>query len=313
MSVPADDRPEGGVGPGRSSLTQPCDPNDVPLALLTVHAHPDDEASKGSALVAKYVALGVRATLVCCTGGELGSVLNPAMDREEVHADLAGVRRRELERSAQIIGFSDVDLLGYRDSGMPDMEENHDPSNFWNAPLNEATARLVASIRRARPQVMITYGDDQGGYPHPDHLKVHTVSVEAFDRAADESYRPDLGAAWQASKLYYSVWSRRRGLALHERMVELGVESPFTPEWLDRFNQDERITTSVDVGEFMEVRDASLRAHATQVDPNEAFWFGINPREQARAYRWDDYILARSLVDTDLPEDDLFAGIVASW
>ena len=59
---------------------------DTPLRLLSVHAHPDDEASKGSALVARYVSEGIGATLVCCTGGELGDVL--ARDPETVIAQL---------------------------------------------------------------------------------------------------------------------------------------------------------------------------------------------------------------------------------
>lgn len=279
------------------------------LRLLTVHAHPDDEASKGSALVAKYVAEGVEATLVCCTGGELGSVLNPAMDRPEVVENLAAVRAQELERSTKVIGFHRVEMLGYRDSGMPDMEENKDPSNFWNAPLDEAVARLVEVVRRDRPHVLITYGDEQGGYPHPDHLRTHEISVHAFDRAADESFRPDLGDPWQPSKMYYSLFTRRRMMAVHEKMIEMGIESPFTEEWFARFDQDSRTTTRVDVGDYLHVRDQALLAHATQVDPNEKFWFGLAPEVVASVYPWDDYILARSLVDTELPEDDLFAGL----
>lgn len=284
------------------------DPATAPRRLLTVHAHPDDEASKGAALVAKYVNEGVRATLVCCTGGEAGDVLNPAMDRPEVVENLAEVRAKELERSAGIIGFHRVERLGYRDSGMPDMEANRHPGNFWNAPLEEAAARLVRIIREERPQVVITY-DERGGYPHPDHIKVHQVTVEAFDLAARADFRPELGEPWQPHKLYYSVFASKRARALHERMIELGIESPFTEDWLARYDQDHRITTSVDVGEWMHVRDRALLAHATQVDPNEAFWFGLPPEEQAAVYPWDDYILARSHVDTTTPEDDLFAGI----
>lgn len=276
--------------------------------LMTVHAHPDDEASKNSSLVAQYVNDGVRATLVCCTGGELGDILNPAMDRPEVAANLPEVRSAELDRSAAIIGYHRVERLGYRDSGMPDMEENRDPANFWNAPLDEATARLVEIVRSERPHVLITY-DEGGGYPHPDHLKTHSVSVEAFDLAADASWRPELGEPWQISKLYYSVFSSKRAHALHNRMIELGIESPFTPEWLARYSHDERITTSVDVGEFMQIRHEALLAHATQVDPNEKFWFGLSVEEQAAVYPWDDFILARSHVVTELPETDLFAGI----
>lgn len=279
------------------------------LRLLTVHAHPDDEASKGAALVAKYVSEGVEATLVCCTGGELGSILNPAMDRPEIAADLPAVRARELQRSTEAIGFHRVEMLGYRDSGMPDMEENADPTNFWNAPRDEAVGRLVEIVRRDRPHVLITYSDEQGGYPHPDHLRTHEISVHAFDRAGDPGYRPDLGDPWRPSKLYYSLFTRRRMMAVHEKMVEMGIESPFTEEWFARFDQDDRTTTRVDVSRFLHVRDEALLAHATQVDPNEKFWFGLPSEVVATVYPWDDYILARSVVDTDIPEDDLFAGL----
>jgi mycothiol S-conjugate amidase len=283
-----------------------------PLRLLTVHAHPDDESSKGSSTVAKYAAEGIGSTLVCCTGGEAGEVLNPAMDRPEVHADLAEVRRAELAEATAVIGYDRVDMLGYHDSGMPDTEVNHRPDNFWNAPLDEAVGRLVAIIRRDRPQVIVTYGDDQRHYAHPDHLKVHDISLPAFDRAADPGWYPEAGEPWQPLKLYYTVWSRRRMLALHEKFLELGLESPFGPDWMERIrdaDQDDRVTTMVPIDGFYEVREKALLAHATQVAPDSPFWFGL-PSDVARdVHPWEDYILARSLVDTALPEDDLFAGV----
>jgi len=283
-----------------------------PLRLLTVHAHPDDEASKGASTVAKYAAEGIASTLVCCTGGEAGEVLNPAMDRPEVHADLPGVRRRELEEATTLIGYDRVDLLGYHDSGMPDTEVNARPDNFWNADLDEAVGRLVAIIRRDRPQVIVTYGDDQRHYAHPDHLKVHDISLPAFERAADPQWYPEAGEPWQPLKLYYTVWSRQRMWSLHEKFLELGLESPFGEDWVERMrdvDQDDRITTMVPIAGFYEVREKALRAHATQVDPTSPFWFGL-PSDVARdVHPWDDYILARSLVEAPLPEDDLFAGV----
>src|SRR4051812_36824865 len=130
-----------------------------PLCLISVHAHPDDEASKGAGTVHRYHEDGVHTVLVCCTGGEAGDILNPAMDTPEVRENLAQVRRDELDRSAAIIGFDEVVMLGYKDSGMPDTPENADPDCFARAPLDEAVSRLVAIIRRTRPQVMLTYGD----------------------------------------------------------------------------------------------------------------------------------------------------------
>lgn len=277
--------------------------------LLSIHAHPDDEASKGAPTVAKYKSMGVRAVLVTCTGGEEGDILNPAMDRPEVRADLAAVRLRELEAASALIGYDEVILLGYRDSGMPDSEANARPEAFANADLDEAVARLVEIIRRECPQVILTYGDDQQGYPHPDHLRVHDISVPAFELAGDSSYRPDLGEPFTPLKMYYSVWSRARVAATHEKFLELGLESPFSDDWFTRPSQDERVTTSIDIGPWFDVRLEALLAHATQVDPDSAFWFGL-PREIARSvHPYEDYILARSRVATSVPETDLFAGI----
>lgn len=280
------------------------------LRLLSVHAHPDDEASKGAATVARYVADGARAVLVCCTGGEAGDILNPAMDRPEVRERLGQVRLDELARSVEAIGYQELVMLGYRDSGMPDTPENADPRAFANADLDEAVGRLVEVIRRERPQVILTYGDDQQGYPHPDHLRVHDISIPAFDRAGDPDAYPGMGEPWQPLKLYYSTWSRARIVALHEKFLSLGLESPFDDRWFDRPDQDHRITTRVDISDYYPARAAALRAHATQIDPESPFWFGIPDAEAAETYPTEDFILAKSLVPAgDLPEDDLFTGV----
>src|SRR6185437_12456481 len=176
--------------------------------------------------VARYHADGVHTVLVCCTGGEEGDILNPAMDRPEIRDHLADVRRRELADAARIIGYDEVVMLGYRDSGMPDTEANARPDAFANAPLDDAVGRLVAAIRRARPQVVVTYPADQSEYPHPDHLRVHDVTMAAWDAAGDPDRYPDAGPPHAPSKLYYTVWPRQRMLAAHEKFVELGLQSP---------------------------------------------------------------------------------------
>ncbi|MCD9623576.1 mycothiol conjugate amidase Mca [Rhabdothermincola salaria] len=281
----------------------------APRCLLSIHAHPDDEASKGASTVAKYKADGVHTVLVTCTGGEEGSILNPAMDTPEVRERLHEVRRDELDLAARIIGYDEVVLLGYRDSGMPDTEANTHPDAFAAADFDEAVARLVEVIRRTRAQVILTYSDDQSGYPHPDHLRVHDISLPAFDLAGDPDYRPDLGEPFTPVKLYYSVWSHQRFVAMHEKFLELGLESPYSEDWFKRPNQDDRITTSVPIDDYQDVRLEALLAHATQVDPTSPFWFGL-PREEARTiHPYEEYILAASRVPTELPESDLFAGI----
>jgi len=283
-----------------------------PLCLLSIHAHPDDESSKGAGTVAKYHAEGVHTVLVCCTGGEAGDILNPAMDRDDVRDDLAAVRRAELDKAAAIIGYDEVVMLGYRDSGMPDSEANSHPDAFANAPLDEAVGRLVAVIRRTRPQVVLTYGDEQGGYPHPDHLRVHDITQPAIERAADETWYPEAGPPWQVAKVYYSVWSKRRIELMHAKYLELELESPYSPEWFERPWQDHRITTMIDIEGYADVRFDALLAHATQIDPESPFWFGL-PRDVASAvHPYDDYILALSTIDARTPESDLFAGVRSS-
>jgi mycothiol S-conjugate amidase len=293
---------------------------------MTVHAHPDDEASKGAPTLAKYHAEGARTILVCCTGGEEGDLQNPTLREpgqpfhgltpEQERELVVSMRPGELERSAEIIGFDEVIMLGYRDSGMADSEPNQHPECFHQADIDEATERLVRVIRRTRPEVIITYNDDQAGYPHPDHLRVHDVSVLAFDRAGDPSWYPDAGEPFQPVKLYYSTWSRRRLVAMHEGLLKHRGESPFDEQWFERPDTDHRVTTRIDVGEYMWARTQSLLAHATQVDPTAPFWFGLSDAELAAIYPWEDWILARSLVG-DIPshenvEHDLLQGIDAT-
>jgi mycothiol S-conjugate amidase len=296
------------------------------LCLLTVHAHPDDESSKGAGTVALYHAQGVHTVLVCCTGGEEGEVLNPAMDTPENRARLPDLRREELARATAIIGYDEVVMLGYRDSGMAGAESNADPASFAQAPLDEAVGRLVSVIRRERPQVMVIYGDEQSGYPHPDHLRVHEVGLAAFAAAGDEGRFPEAGAPWQPTKLYYTGFSVARFRAIHDKFEELGLESPFDEAWRKRWDDvpEEPVTTSIDISEFADVRGRALLAHATQVDPTSPFWFGLPPEVMRSIQPFDDYRLAlvaapdgslaappATLPDGEpVPrETDLFAGV----
>jgi mycothiol S-conjugate amidase len=289
------------------------------LCLLTVHAHPDDEASKGAGTVARYHAEGVHTVLVTCTGGEEGDILNPAMDQPGIRDRLAEVRRQELERAAGIIGYDEVVLLGYRDSGMPDTPANSDSRSFAAAPLDEAVGRLVAVIRRTRPQVIVTYPRNQDGYPHPDHLRVNEISELAFDVAADPERYPEAGPAWQPARLCYVRWSMRRIRAMHEKFLELGLESPYDDERMARFLQSDAEEASatdeggphvtVDIRGHGSVMRESLLAHATQVDPTSRHWFGLPSDVSDDLYPYDEYEVARDLTGVDPTEGDLFAGL----
>jgi mycothiol S-conjugate amidase len=277
-----------------------------------VHAHPDDEASKGASTVARYHAEGVRTVLVCCTGGEEGDILNPAMDTPEVRADIGRIRMSELKAATDIIGYDETVMLGYRDSGMPGTEANVRPDSFAQAPLDEAVERLVKVIRRERPQVVLTYPDEQTEYPHPDHLRVHEISMVAFEAAGDADRFPDAGAPFAPLKLYYSVWPAERFRQIHAKFIELELVSPFDEKWLARLTREDPYTTTIDISGFQHVRGDALKAHATQVDPNSAFWFGLPPEVMEGIFPQDLFRLARSHVGpTQVEEDDLFAGVRA--
>jgi mycothiol S-conjugate amidase len=289
------------------------------LRLMAVHAHPDDESSKGAATMARYVREGAQVLVCTLTGGERGDILNPAMDRPEIKADIAAVRRAEMARAREILGV-DQRFLGFTDSGLPEGDPKPPLPDgcFALTPLAQAAAPLVRAVREFRPHVMLTY-DEEGGYPHPDHVMTHKVSVAAFEAAADPDAYPEAGEPWQPLKLYYFVsFHGAKYVAFHEEMLRRGLESPYAKiaeeraERARRVGGDKRreyeITTRVPCGEYFEVRDEALKAHATQVDPG-GFWFRCPLEVQRAVWPTEDYHLARSLVDSEIPEDDLFAGV----
>ena len=282
------------------------------LRLMCVHAHPDDESSKGAATMARYAAEGVDVLVVTLTDGSRGSVLNPAMDRPEVQADITEVRAAEMDRAREILGVRQV-FLGFVDSGLPEGDPLPPlpPGCFALGELEEQTEALVRVVRSQRPHVMTTY-DEHGGYPHPDHIRCHEVSVAAFEAAGDPDRFPDAGEPWQPLKLYYNLTFHKSRLEkLHQAMLAAKMESPYA-EWLvtweDKPEDVARLTTSVPCSEWFPVRDAALIAHATQVDPTGR-WFAVPIELQQETWPYEDFQLARSLVDTTLPEDDLFAGV----
>ncbi len=280
------------------------------LRLMAVHAHPDDESSKGAASTAMYAASGAEVMVVSCTGGERGDVLNPRLQHApEIERDMPEVRRREMAAAARILGVQHT-WLGFVDSGLPEGDPLPPLPHgcFALEPLEVTTEALVRVIRDFRPHVLTTY-DENGGYPHPDHIMTHTVSMSAFEAAGDPLAYPHAGPPWQPQKLYYSGFSPQRLRKLHQAMLDAGMESPFL-EWIERMSTwpERAIHTHIACSDYFEVRDEALRAHATQVDP-DGHWFKIPMDLQHRVHPSEDYELARSLVPVELPEDDLFAGL----
>lgn len=280
-----------------------------PLRLLAVHAHPDDESSKGAASTAKYIREGVEILVVSCTGGERGDILNESFDLGE--RDIASVRREEMALAASVLGIQHR-WLGFEDSGWPDGDPKPPlPEGCFAAlPLEQVAAPVVDIVREFRPHVITTY-DENGGYPHPDHIRTHEVAMYAWHKAADDSFVTD-APAWAIAKMYYHhTFSKERLVALHEALLGAGIESPYAEwiaEWDDDAEKPSRVTARIYCSDFFDVRDEALKAHATQIDPN-GNWFVVPRDMQKEIWPTEDFELALSRIGDIAPEDDLFAGL----
>ncbi|MEP6638775.1 MAG: PIG-L family deacetylase [Chloroflexota bacterium] len=307
---------------------QPATPTGHRPTLMTVHAHPDDETIGTGGAMAKAVEAGQRVILVTGTRGELGEIVVPDMDTIDNHRRLGEIRAGELERAMGVLGVTEWENLGYRDSGMMDTEGNRDPRSFWQANLDEAAGRLTWLVRRYQPDVITTY-NAFGGYGHPDHIRTHDVAVRAFERAADPAWYPeqleaeDL-APWAPSKLYEQAIPASVREQMNARMQELGLKSFWTPpddatpEQIAEMEvfaakmlvPDELVTTWVDVsGAPLKAKWDAIHEHVTQISEESPFMLlGFDGWRDNWAN--EAYVLRESRVDSTPPETDLFAGIV---
>ena len=279
-----------------------------PLTFMTVHAHPDDEAIGTGGVLALYADQGLRTVLVTCTNGEVGEIADSGLATPE---NLAEVRLRELRAACEILNITQLYLLGYRDSGMAGTPDNDHPESFNKADLDEATGKLVALVRRERPQVLVTY-DENGFYGHPDHINANRVTVAAFDAAGDVSRYPEAGSPWQPQKLYYTAIPRS-GVATFARLMrEAGIEPPFdeTPEGVEpEFGTpDELVSTYIDVSAQIERKRRALLVHATQMAP-ETFFMKMPEPIFNVIFGLETFQLVKSLVPVPEREEDLFAGL----
>nr|WP_127129887.1 mycothiol conjugate amidase Mca [Georgenia sp. SYP-B2076] len=280
---------------------------------MAVHAHPDDESSKGAAMMARYAAEGNTVRVVTCTGGERGDILNPHLaGRTDILRDMPSYRRREMAAAAAALGIEQV-WLGFVDSGLPE----GDPlpplpeGCFALEPMDVTVRALVRQVREFRPHVMTCY-DENGGYPHPDHIMSHKVAVAAFDAAADPAAYPEAGEPWAVQKLYYDTsFSVSRIEAVDTAMRERGLVSPFA-DWLTHRSDRprRRATARIECAAYFPQRDAALRAHATQIDP-DGFFFSVPRDIEAEVWPYEEFELVRTRVPVAQDvEDDLFAAVV---
>lgn len=265
----------------------------VPGTLVSLHAHPDDECIATGGVIAQAAAAGHRVVLIVATGGEVGEVADGFLDHDET---LAERRVRETETAAKILGIARIEWLGYRDSGMVDTDDNHVDSSFWTADVEEAAARVAAILREEDAEVLTIY-DENGNYGHPDHIQVHRVGARAGELA-------------RTPRVYEATINRDRiqefARERYDEMVATGAQIPEGIEDPDDITMGlpaSRITTTVDVSEFVTTKRKALAAHASQVD-EESFFLAM-PEEAFAAMFGTEWFVRRG-APAGTAEDTLF-------
>ncbi|MBW4077922.1 MAG: GlcNAc-PI de-N-acetylase [Acidobacteria bacterium] len=223
--------------------------------LLCVHAHPDDEALFTAGISAHYGALGYNVVLITCTDGRLGfdAHARPGNDPRHESDATACTRAGELQRSAQLVGFTRSLMLGYRDSGMAGWAQNHEPGAFVNADV-ESVARLIAAvIDETNAAVVVTY-DENGFYGHPDHIRANVVTRRAIELAdaAQRLYYPVVPRGVLAD---FKAGANAQGLSLPAWILDAVPDTP-----------DELVATVMDVTSFATQKQEAIAAHASQID-----------------------------------------------
>ena len=239
------------------------------LTLMTVHAHPDDEAISTGGILAKYSAEGIRTVLVTCTKGELGKAEDPLYRPPRLGMGIAEIREKELAAAIRILNICAYHNLSYKDSGMVGTQGNHDPKAFARADITEAAHRLAGIIRRERPQVIVTY-DENGIYGHPDHIMANRVTQKAFAAASDSNLPLDESEPpWQPCKLYF--FALPIALLKKFRRAAENAERPETAPTDLIGTPDDEITTRIDVTRFLDQKFEAVFSHASQFGPSHFF------------------------------------------
>jgi N-acetyl-1-D-myo-inositol-2-amino-2-deoxy-alpha-D-glucopyranoside deacetylase len=276
------------------------------LTLLAVHAHPDDESISTGGILAKYSAKGFRTILAYGTGGEAGDILNPEFVAPKPGLNIKEIRAIELAAAVKVLTVGTVYFLGYRDSGMAGSPENHHPQAFAQADIQEATARLVEIIRRVRPHVIVTY-NEKGTYLHPDHIMANKVTLRAFQASGDAQF--EIGEAlglWQPAKLYYTAIPREKIRRMYRIVKERGEEPGFDPEVIG--TPEEKISTVVDVRQYLSQKLKALNCHQSQMNPNSVIRrMSEELREEVMGYEHFECVHGCPAAATK--ESDLFEGI----
>ena len=278
----------------------------MPLTLLTVFAHPDDESFACGGTLSRYASQGVRVVSICATRGEVGMISDPALATRET---LGQVREEELREASRVLGVDELQFLGYLDSGMEGTAENRDPRALAQADPQAVIGALVQQIRRLRPQIVITF-DQEGIYGHPDHKAVHRYTTEAFQAAGDPTVYPDMGPPFAPQRLYYATVPRSAFQRMAQAMAEHGVrleEQGFQPETMGV--PDEQITHTADIRPFLDVKLRAIRSHRTQMAEDNPI--NALPKDVMERFFSQEYFIQGSPSPSQQPvSDELLKGII---
>jgi len=271
------------------------------LTLMAVHAHPDDESSSTGGVLAAYGDAGVRTVVVTCTNGEFGDAPGGVKPGQDGHDEQAVAQQRlaELREACKILGVTELETLGYHDSGMPDWDYKDRPGAFCNVPVAEVAARIGALMERYRPQVVITY-DATGPYQHPDHVHAARAAVAA---AADTGIPAKVYFTAMRGSDWQKVWQ-----ALRDAGIDVPDRRPTDPEIMRQAAETERrITTTIDIRPVLARKRDALFTHASQIQES---WFSKIPPDIAeQTFGRESFIRASDSTGAPVPEDDLFAGL----
>jgi LmbE family N-acetylglucosaminyl deacetylase len=223
--------------------------------VLSVWAHPDDEAICAAGTLALCAQRGEPVTVICATRGEWGPISDPALASRET---LGSVRERELHDACSTLGIRAPVFLDLPDGGVPDSS------------LQDALHALVVRIRSERPRVLLGFGPE-GLYGHRDHIAIWQLAVNARRAAADATFETPGLAAYKVPRHFFAVWTGHQVRELFETLAAAGTPGQLwklTPEHFVVSEDD--VSARVDVSHVLAQKLRAIRAHRTQLAANHA-------------------------------------------
>jgi len=265
---------------------------------MAVLAHPDDESTTAGGTLALCAARGVRTVLVMCTNGEYGDrPYGVKPNPDDKNRATANVRIAELRSACAHLLISDLELLGYHDSGTFDADERS-ASVFRNIPTEIVAANLGALFEKYQPHVVLTH--EPASTRHPDHLHASRATALAVETTGIPA------------KLYYTAHGTEYWERVRHSLVRSGIDRP--QPTLQRLSVtdriDQQITTSVNVVSVVDRKRLALYAHVSQIHNSTAA--KVPEAEWPQVFGIEDHIRAYDVTEAALPECDLFDGILES-